>query len=57
MNAKRSLRVRSEVLTELASDELSSVVGADAVTIMSVCYGVCHTWPIYTCCIRCIPPE
>ncbi len=54
---KRSLRLRKEVLTELANDELGAVVGADAVTINTICYGVCPTWPIYTCRIRCIPPE
>lgn len=39
---KRTLRLRAEVLTELTPDELGAVVGADeAVTIDTVCYGVC----------------
>lgn len=49
MNAKRTLRLRTEVLAELANDELEAVVGAQAVTILTICYGVscplCPTVP------------
>jgi hypothetical protein len=40
MNAKRTLRLRAEILTELAHDELASVVGAQDVTVLTICYGV-----------------
>lgn len=56
MNAKRALSLRKEVLAELANDELEAVVGADAVTIQSLCYGVCPSWPVLSCRIVCPHP-
>lgn len=40
MNAKRTLRLRAEILAELANDELEAVVGARDVTILTICYGI-----------------
>lgn len=49
MTTKRTLRLRAEVLAELANDELESVVAARAVTILTICYGIscplCQTVP------------
>lgn len=52
----RTLHLRKDVLAELAQDELEAVAGAEAVTIMSVCYGICPSWPVISCLIKCLPP-
>jgi len=55
MNAKRALRLRKEVLTELAGGELALVVGGDdTVTKFSACYTVCITCPVVSCIVE--PP-
>ncbi|HEX8002782.1 MAG TPA: hypothetical protein VF519_08810 [Mycobacteriales bacterium] len=45
----RTLRLSKDVLTELANDELSAVVGGQDVTVLTICYGVscplCPTLP------------
>lgn len=55
MKDKRTLRLRKEVLSELAESELESVVGADAV----LTFPVRHCWSvvIVSCvdsCVTCL---
>lgn len=55
MNVKRSLRLRKEVLAELAKDELAAVVGADALTIATGCSLRCASRQVVSCVVKCIP--
>ena len=55
MNPKRTLRLRTEMLTELvelSDSELGALAGADAITVPG-CPAVRLTMPLLTCLFRC----
>lgn len=56
MNAKRTLRLRKEVLTMLATEELERVVGAEATTVLSQYLVYCVTDPINSQLLQCPTP-
>lgn len=56
MNAKRTLRLRKEVLAVLASEELEAVVGAGSVTALSEYFVYCVTDPVNSGLMPCPTP-
>ena len=56
MNAKRTLRLRKEILAVLATEELEAVAGADSATALSQYFVYCVTDPINSRLMPCPTP-
>jgi hypothetical protein len=54
MNAKRTLRLRKEVLASLATEELAAVVGA--ASVLSEFFAYCVTQPVQSRLLECPTP-